>query len=87
MKRITKTEAREAIKRVASTEDGQILFAVLCHDCGYNNNYMSMDDPNKTQVFAAMRGVYIKTRNYIRPEHQWEAEYKIQIVEDEIKKK
>ena len=74
----------EAINRVASTEDGQIFLAVLQKECGFHSNFMSMDDPNKTQVFAAMRGVYAKIRKYIRPEHLLKAEYKLEIVEDEV---
>lgn len=86
-KQINKTEAREAINRVASTEDGQILLAVLCNECGFMSNLMSMDNPNKTQVLAAQRGVYARLRKVIRPEHLRKAEYDITIVEDEIKKK
>ena len=73
----------EAVNRLASTEDGQIFLAILQRECGFFNNNMSMDDPNKTQVLAAMRGVYGKIRKYIRPEHLLEAEYRIEIVGDE----
>lgn len=81
MKKISRQEASEAINRLSSTEDGQIFLAVLCAECGFMRNAMSMDDPNKTQVLAAMRGVYGKIRNSIRPEHLIEAEYRIQIID------
>lgn len=86
-KKISKTEVKEVINRVASTEDGQIFLAVLCRECGFFSNHMSMDDPNKTQVLAAQRGVYAKIRKHIRPDLLRNAEYGIEIVEDEIKKK
>ena len=84
--KITKTEVKEAINRVAGTEDGQIFLAVLCHECGFFRNLIS-DNPNQTQIFAAQRGVYAKLRQHIRPEHLRKAEYGIEIIEDEIKKK
>ena len=86
-KQISKTEVFEAINRVASTDDGQILLAWLCHECGFQRNIMSMECPNTTQVYAAKRGVYASLRKSIRPEHLLKAEYKIQIVEDKIEKK
>lgn len=84
---VTKEEARESINRLAQTKDGKILLAVLQKECGFMNNLMSMDDPNKTQVFAAMRGVYAKMRRYIQPEYLVDIEYKISIIEDQPKKK
>lgn len=85
-KQVSKTDVFEAINRVANTDDGQILLAWLCHDCGFHKNMMSMECPNKTQVYAAKRGVYASLRKSIRPEHLLQAEYKIQIVEDKIEK-
>ena len=87
MNKFTETEAREAINRVASTEDGQVFLAVLNDECGFHRNLMSPDDPNKTQMYAAKRGVYAKIRKYIRPEHLLKAEYNTQIVKDIPKKK
>lgn len=81
-KQITRTEARQAINRVANSEDGQIFLAVLCKQCGFMSNLMSMEDPNITQVLAAQRGVYGAIRNQIRPENLLQAEYRIQIVDD-----
>lgn len=81
-KKVNNIEAIEAINRVASTEDGQIFLAVLQKECGFFANSMSMDDPNKTQVLAAMRGVYGAIRKYIRPEYLLKAEYKTEIVID-----
>ena len=87
MKQITTKEAQEAINRLSSTEDGQIFLAVLCHDCGFMSNHMSMDDPNKTQVLAAIRGVYGRIRKNIRPEYLLKAEYRIKLVGDKVEKK
>ena len=81
-KKISKNEVREAINRVASTEDGQIFIALLQEECGFFANLISMDNPNQTQVLAAQRGVYARIRKYIRPEYLLEAEYKIEIVLD-----
>lgn len=86
MKQFNRSEIKHAINRVASTEDGQILLAVLAAECGFFSNKMSMDNPNKTQVLAAQRGVYAKIRNNIRPDLLRKAEYGIEIIEDEIKK-
>ena len=79
--KVTKDEARESINRVAHTQDGKILLAVLQLECGFMHNLMSMDDPNKTQVLAAQRGVYAKMRKHIEPEALIDSEYRIQITE------
>ena len=84
-KQFNRTEIKQAINRVANTEDGRIFLAVLASECGFFKNLMS-DDPNRTQMFAAQRGVYAKIRNNIRPDLLRKAEYGIEIVEDEIKK-
>lgn len=85
-RKISQSEAAEAINRCATTDDGQILLAVLQIDCGFMANLMSLDDPNVTQVLASKRGVYAGLRKYINPEFLIEIEYRIQIVKDKIKK-
>lgn len=84
---ISKAEAYESVKRCANTEDGKILLAVLQRECGFMHNFMSIDDPNKTQVMAAQRGVYAKLRKYIKPENLIDIEYRINIVENQEEKK
>jgi len=83
---VSKTEASQAINRVASTEDGKILLAYLCAQCGFFNNLMDPSDPNKTQVLAAKRGVYGAVRQAINPQHLLQAEYGITIINDQPKK-
>lgn len=78
---ISKEEAKESIKRCAHTQDGKILLAILQQECGFMPNIMSLDDPNKTQVFAAKRGVWALFRKYILPEDLIDIEYRIQITE------
>lgn len=84
---VSKAQAREAINRVAKTEDGKVLLAVLQYECGFLRNAMSIDDPNKTQVLASMRGVYGKIRKYIQSEALIDIEYKIKFVGDDHGKK
>ncbi len=79
--KVNKAQAAESIKRCAETEDGKILLAVLQKECGFMSNVMSMDDPNKTQVFAAQRSIWAKLRNYINPESLIDIEYRIQITD------
>ena len=83
---VNKKQARECINRVSKTHDGKVLLAVLQHECGFMNNRMSMDDPNKTQVLAAMRGVYGKIRKYINTENLIDIEYKIKFTGDDAVK-
>lgn len=77
--KISEETARQAINRVASTDDGKILLYMLQEECGFMRNLMSSEDPHKTQVFAAKRGVYAKFRQYIRPEHLKSIEYDVEI--------
>lgn len=86
--KIKEQEVLEAINRVTNTDDGQILMAYLCHNiCGFFNNIMSMDEPHKTQVFAAKRGVYGSLRKAVKPSNLVQIEYGIEIVLDQPTKK
>ena len=76
-KEICKKELEQAINRLTGTEDGQIFLAWLCAECGFMNNKMHPTDPNATQVFASMRGIYAKIRKFIKPQDLIKAEYGI----------
>ena len=64
-----------AINRVCSTDDGKIVFAYLKEILGWDNVYLSSDEPNVTQYYAARRGVYAGLRKAIKPEHLKQIEF------------
>lgn len=75
--RIAPKELEEAVNRVSGTEDGQVFLALLCRESGFLSNKMNLNDPNHTQVLAAMRGIYAKIRKHIPQENLLKAEYGI----------
>lgn len=84
--KVSQKEAEQAIKRVAKTEDGKILLYMMQEECGFTRNLMSMDDANKTQVFASKRSIWAKFRKYIDLKELFEIENKVEVVNNAIKK-
>ena len=85
--KVSQKEMKAALSRVAATSDGQIVFAMICKDCGFFNNYMDLNDANKTQAFAGMRGVYAKIRKFIPKKSLVKIEHDVQFITDDVEKK
>jgi len=65
----------DALNNIAASEEGRIVLAVLKDSCGWDATYLSSEDPQVTQYFAARRGVYGSIRQHIRPEHLKKIEF------------
>ena len=79
----------EALNNIAASEEGRIVLAVLKDSCGWDATYLSSEDPQVTQYFAARRGVYGSIRQHIRPEHlkKIEFDYKRKVIKNEDTRK
>ena len=75
----------DALNQIAASEEGRVVLAVLKDSCGWDATYLSSEDPQVTQYFAARRGVYGSIRQHIRPEHlkKIEFDYKRKIAHDD----
>jgi len=65
----------EALNRVASTDDGKIVLAILKESCGWDKTFLSSDNPETSHYYAVKRGVYGGLRQHIRPEHLMSIEF------------
>lgn len=76
---------KEALNHIAASEEGRMVLAVLKDSCGWDATYLSSNDPQVTQYFAARRGVYGSIRQLIRPEHlkKIEFDYKKKVAKDD----
>lgn len=66
---------QQALNMVAATDEGRIVLAMLKDSCGWDATYLSSEDPQVTQYFAARRGVYGALRQHIRAEHLKKIEF------------
>ena len=66
---ITEETYKEALNRLANTDDGKIVLAVLKSLCNWDMTILSSDDATKTLYYAAKRGVYGSVRKNILPKH------------------
>lgn len=78
MKQIDDKEFIRALNAIASTEDGQIVLAILKDSCQWDKTYLASDNPTISHYYAVKRGVYGGLRERIRPEYlkKIEFEYK-----------
>ena len=58
-----------ALNEVAATDSGKIVLAMLKDSCRWDATYLSSEDPQVTQFFAAQRGIYGALRPHIKREH------------------
>jgi ribosomal protein L19E len=79
MTKITPERYLESLNHVAGTEEGQIVLAQLMHDCGWSRTYLSSEEPEVTQYYAARRGVYNGLRQHIRREYLKKIEFDFEI--------
>lgn len=75
MKEIDESLFIAALNRVASTEDGQIVFAVLKDSCQWDKTYLASDDPTVSHFYAVKRGVYGGLRLHIKPDYLKKIEF------------
>jgi len=75
MTEIDDEKFKAALNHIAASDEGQIVLAVLKDSCGWDATYLSSDDPQVTQYFAARRGVYGSIRHLIRPEYLKKIEF------------
>jgi hypothetical protein len=64
-----------ALNRVAATEDGQIVFAILKDSCQWEQTYLASNDPVASHFYAVKRGVYGGLRQHIKSEHLKKIEF------------
>jgi hypothetical protein len=66
---------KTSINEVAATDSGKILIAALKDACRWDDTYLSSEDPQVTQFFAAQRGIYGALRKLIKIEHLKQIEF------------
>ena len=66
---------KNSINEIAGTEAGKVFFAALMDTCRWDATYVSSEDPQVTQFFAAQRGVYGAIRKLIRTEYLRDIEF------------
>ena len=59
----------EALNEIAATDSGKIILAMLKDSCRWDATYLSSEDPQVTQFYAAQRGIYGAIRQHIKREH------------------
>lgn len=64
-----------ALNEVAATDAGKIVFAVLKDSCKWDSTYLSTENPQATQFYAAQRGIYGGIRKLIKIEYLKEIEF------------
>jgi len=64
-----------AINRLAATEDGQVVLAILKDSCQWEQTYLASNDPQASHFYAVKRGVYGGLRQHIKPEYLKKIEF------------
>jgi len=57
-----------ALNKVASTDEGKIVLAMLKSVCQWDMTYLASDSAEASHFYAVKRGVYGGIRQHIRPE-------------------
>lgn len=65
----------EALNTVAASESGQVVLAVLAHECGWDKTFLSSEAPQTTQYYATKRGVYNGLRQHIKKQYLKKIEF------------
>lgn len=80
---------KAVINEIAATDNGKIFFAALKEHCKWEHTYTSTENPQATQYYAALRGVYGGIRSHIKPEYliPIEFNYKKKVTDDRGKLK
>lgn len=78
MKKISDKQFKDAINRIAATEDGQAIFAWMKHSCNWDSTLMS-NEANMTQHYASIRGVWGRVRQFIDPKYLKAIEFDIKV--------
>lgn len=82
---VTVKQAENSLSRVAATQDGQILLAMLCKECGFLSNLMDLESGERTLALAAVRGVYAKFRKHIPRDSLIAIEHDIEFIKTATK--
>lgn len=82
MIKVNEQAFKEAINRVAASDDGRIVLAAIKHICKWDETFVASGDPVQTHYFAAMRGLYGGLRKHIRKEHLKEIEFEYQLTKE-----
>jgi hypothetical protein len=77
---------KDALNRVAATDDGKIIFAWLKDACAWDATILSSDNPTVTQYHSARRGVYGGIRQHIKRQYLKEIEFEY-VIKNEIETK
>jgi hypothetical protein len=64
-----------ALNEVAATDSGKIMLACLKDSCQWDETYLSSEDPQVTQFYAAKRGIYGALRKLIKIGYLKEIEF------------
>ncbi len=72
-----------SLNAIAATDDGKIVLACLKDSCRWEHTYLSSENPQATQFYAAQRGIYGALRKFIRIEYLKEIEFNYKRKENE----
>lgn len=86
MLKVNVSSLDDVINRVAATNDGKVLLAMLMQECGYHQSLMDSKDPAIAQAHAMKRGIWGKLRQRIKLDALIDIEHKVHFV-NETKKK
>ena len=64
-----------SMNEIAATDAGKIFFSSLKDVCRWDATYLSSEDPQVTQFYAAQRGIYGAIRQLIKIEYLKEIEF------------
>lgn len=86
MHKIQHKTFKEALNRVAATDDGKIVLAMIKDSCQWDMTLLDTSDPVRTLCYAVKRGLYGGLRKHINREHLKSIEYDYAIEKENIER-
>ncbi len=80
MIKVTEQTYKEALNRLANTDDGKIVLAGLANNCFFNRDAFVQGDKDATYTKAAIQRVYLTLRKYIDVDKLKKIEYDYELV-------
>lgn len=84
MHKIKHKTFKEALNRVAASDDGKIVLAMIKDDCQWDMTVLDTTDPVRSMCYAVKRGLYGGLRKHINREHLKSIEYDYEIEKEEV---
>lgn len=82
--KITEQTFREALARVAGSDDGRIVLAWLASYCFHTGSALEKGSLENTYANAAVQNVYRSLRSFIKPENLRKIEFDYTITKEEV---